>query len=58
MLHVVFVLRGQIELRIGDEHQVLEERSCFTFDGRIRHFWSNRTPEPAEILSFLLRPTS
>jgi transcriptional regulator with XRE-family HTH domain len=54
-LQVVFVLRGQVELAIGDEQHVLGEQSCVTFDGRTARSWSNSSSEPAEILSFLFR---
>jgi transcriptional regulator with XRE-family HTH domain len=50
-VQVVFVLRGQIELQIGDTQHVLRERSCITFDGRLPHYWFNRTSEPTEVLS-------
>jgi transcriptional regulator with XRE-family HTH domain len=34
----VFVLRGNIELRVGEEEHVLDEGCCITFDGTLPHF--------------------
>jgi transcriptional regulator with XRE-family HTH domain len=52
-LQFVFVLRGEIHLRVGDRQHVLRERSSLLFDGRLPHFWSNPTSEPTELLSVL-----
>jgi transcriptional regulator with XRE-family HTH domain len=49
--HFVFVVRGLVNLRVGETTHVLEEDSCITFDGRVRHYWSNPGSEPAEVLS-------
>jgi transcriptional regulator with XRE-family HTH domain len=57
-IQVAFVLRGAVELHVNGHDHVLEQHCCITFDGTSPHSWANTTSKPAELLSFLYRPSA
>ena len=54
---VVVVLRGTLDLWVGDEHYVLDEGDAMTFPSRLPHWNANHGAEPAVVL-FCLTPPS
>jgi transcriptional regulator with XRE-family HTH domain len=52
-MQVIFVLRGKIEVRLGEERHLLQERWSITFPGTMPHGYFNPTSKPAEYLSIV-----
>lgn len=46
----VYVLKGQLEIILGPEHQLLNTGDAMTFRGRDPHTWRNPTKETIEVL--------
>jgi len=53
---VVCLVRGTLELHIGDEVFVLNEGDSVTFDSAVPHWYYNPGPEVAEIFSAMTPP--
>jgi transcriptional regulator with XRE-family HTH domain len=52
-MQLIFVLRGKIEVRLGDDRHLLHERWSITFPGTLPHGYANPTSKPAEYLSIV-----
>jgi quercetin dioxygenase-like cupin family protein len=46
----VYVLHGEVELRLGGESHFLRERSCISLPADLPRYWTNSSSAPAEIL--------
>jgi transcriptional regulator with XRE-family HTH domain len=46
----VLVLKGEIEMRVGDDVEVLREGETITFSGDLPHGMINRSSEPTDLL--------
>jgi transcriptional regulator with XRE-family HTH domain len=53
----VYVLHGQIELRLGGESYFLGARSCISLPCDVSRYWTNSSSEPAEILCVIAPAT-
>lgn len=51
------VLRGAVEITVGDQTRVLEAGDGYYFDSREQHRFRNLTGGPSEILSAITPPT-
>ncbi len=51
------VLRGRIEITVGEERRVLEKGDAYYFDSRVAHRFRNVGDEPCEIVSACTPPS-
>lgn len=52
----VYVLKGRMEVMVGDSKNVLEPHQCLHFNSAIVHRMKNLSPEQAELLVVLYTP--
>jgi transcriptional regulator with XRE-family HTH domain len=50
-MQLIFVLRGKVEVQLGDTRHLLHEQWSITFPGSVPHGYFNPTAKPAEYLS-------
>jgi transcriptional regulator with XRE-family HTH domain len=52
-MQCIFVLKGKVEVRLGDERHLLREHWSITFPGTMPHGYFNPTSKPSEYLSIV-----
>ncbi|MFN3534443.1 MAG: helix-turn-helix domain-containing protein [Desulfatiglandales bacterium] len=52
----IYVLKGKVEVMVGENQNIVEENSCIHFDSSIQHKITNLSPEKAELLVVLYTP--
>jgi transcriptional regulator with XRE-family HTH domain len=53
----VFVLRGEVELRLGGESHILREQGSILLPCDVPRYWTNSSSAPAEILTVIAPAT-